>query len=833
MTPFVGRIREIAELRAALELSRLVTLWGPAGIGKSRLARALVDEAVVCDLGAAEGEEAISFAVARALGVDVTGGDPTDVGRAIDRASSVLVLDGADHAAALRPLVERWLASSRARFVVTARSPLELPGEHPIALGPLCAADAAELFHAVARSLGHTKRSDAVDRIVERLDRHPLAIEWFAPKAVALGDTAALARLADRRFDESPLAASLDESFASLDEPLLDALARLAAFEAGAPSATVEAVLAGDTRSLDRLIERGLVRVDTRGGTTRVRAYAAAADRALGWAAQQRRTDAIERTHARVMLDFASAIAADPALADERMELEAIRRRFFDRDPELAAEAAVRLVPIELEAGASEAASRLEVLAERLPVAAAARVLVAIGTLDRRSGRPDRARSRLARALEIPGPHRFDARIELAHVDRQQSLVDDAARGYRVALEEAERAHDPRAQAIALGEIGRVLQSQGRFAAAREHHVRAIAMAHASGDRRREALERSLHARATHRGGQVQEASKLHERALVLHRELGDRRLQAAELGHLGFCAHEEGDPKTAESFFRKSIDGLAEVGDVALEAIERTLLARLLCDEGRLSEARLELAIAETSTRALAMPRLELTRRFVAGLIALGENTLDAALAELEGAFAHGVLHEVGFEALVPAYVALVRSMRGDRDVDALLDASARAIERIEHPALAIAHSVLSAGARGRDVPPFPREIVACSSDVRRALRHVEGLGRSAPIALARDGAHLLLPDGVRVPLGRRAALKRVLLRLFEQRIDAPGTALDADELIAFGWPDERIRADAANKRLRTAIWTLRGFGLEPILLTREDGYLLDPLVAARWIDP
>ena len=54
----------------------------------------------------------------------------------------------------------------------------------------------------------------------------------------------------------------------------------------------------------------------------------------------------------------------------------------------------------------------------------------------------------------------------------------------------------------------------------------------------------------------------------------------------------------------------------------------------------------------------------------------------------------------------------------------------------------------------------------------------------------------------------------------------LTFDELIAAGWPGERIGAEAARKRLRTAIWTLRKMGLEPILLTRDDGYLIDPTV-------
>ena len=63
----------------------------------------------------------------------------------------------------------------------------------------------------------------------------------------------------------------------------------------------------------------------------------------------------------------------------------------------------------------------------------------------------------------------------------------------------------------------------------------------------------------------------------------------------------------------------------------------------------------------------------------------------------------------------------------------------------------------------------------------------------------------------------------------DRPTPRTLVDALIEAGWPGERMRPDAAGKRLRTAIWTLRKAGLEALLLTRHDGYLLDPLVTIR----
>jgi DNA-binding SARP family transcriptional activator len=51
-------------------------------------------------------------------------------------------------------------------------------------------------------------------------------------------------------------------------------------------------------------------------------------------------------------------------------------------------------------------------------------------------------------------------------------------------------------------------------------------------------------------------------------------------------------------------------------------------------------------------------------------------------------------------------------------------------------------------------------------------------------------------------------------------------EALLAAGWPGERMRPDAATKRLHTAIWTLRSVGFETLLLTEGDGYLLDPRI-------
>jgi hypothetical protein len=134
--------------------------------------------------------------------------------------------------------------------------------------------------------------------------------------------------------------------------------------------------------------------------------------------------------------------------------------------------------------------------------------------------------------------------------------------------------------------------------------------------------------------------------------------------------------------------------------------------------------------------------------------------------------------------------------------------------------------------LPTINAEIAAQSSDVRRALRLVSRLESAEQIertlTIASRGRRARLPDGTVLDLMRRAAVRRILVVLAE----AHGEPSTAEALIAAGWPGERMRADAARQRLRTAIWTLRRLGFEHLLRTSDEGYLLDPSLAISWSD-
>jgi hypothetical protein len=117
----------------------------------------------------------------------------------------------------------------------------------------------------------------------------------------------------------------------------------------------------------------------------------------------------------------------------------------------------------------------------------------------------------------------------------------------------------------------------------------------------------------------------------------------------------------------------------------------------------------------------------------------------------------------------------------------------------------------------------VRASSEVRRALRFA---GARPALRVGNEARALTLPDGRVIDLAKRKNVRLVLLALAEARRTRPGTPVAPDALVAAGWPGERMRADAAQKRLHTAIWTLRSLGLESLLVTRDEGYFLDPAV-------
>ncbi|MFI6682739.1 ATP-binding protein [Streptomyces sp. NPDC050485] len=306
LTSFVGREPELAAIRAELRGSRLVTLTGPGGTGKTRLAeqvasgafattpgapakaRPAAASAWLVELAPLDHPEAVPGAVVSALGLRETAllgregqqaapGDPTarlieDLSR---RPGTLLVLDNCEHVIdAAAHLAETLLTHCPdLRVLATSREPLGVPGEAVRPVEPLPPAPAHRLFAERARAVRPDfdpgADPEAVAEICRRLDGLPLAIELAAARLRLLTPRQIADRL-DDRFRlltsgsrtvlprQQTLRAVVDWSWDLLDEPERAVLRRASVFAGGWDLAAAQAVCAGPD-DLAALVDKSLV----------------------------------------------------------------------------------------------------------------------------------------------------------------------------------------------------------------------------------------------------------------------------------------------------------------------------------------------------------------------------------------------------------------------------------------------------------------------------------------------------------------------------------------------------------------------------------------------
>ena len=225
-TSFVGRAGPARELADLLEHNQLVTVTGPGGSGKTRLACEVArrvagrfaDGVWLVELAPVMDSEQVPAVVAAALGLREQPGTPVagTLARVLVRQQLLLVLDNCEHviAAAAGLVAELVAACDDLRVLATSREGLRVAGEAGYRLGPLVMPDPDDLADAaraesVALFADRARQADAhfilderitpeVARLVRRLDGIPLAIELAAARAEALGVSGLLDRLEDR-----------------------------------------------------------------------------------------------------------------------------------------------------------------------------------------------------------------------------------------------------------------------------------------------------------------------------------------------------------------------------------------------------------------------------------------------------------------------------------------------------------------------------------------------------------------------------------------------------------------------------------------------------------
>jgi non-specific serine/threonine protein kinase len=297
LSSFFGRQRELALIATTLESSRLVTLTGPGGIGKTRLAieaaRAWTDsqpaDAVFLDLSSATDALTMGRAVAAALDILEDGKASLDdqVLRYLRQGSELIIFDNCEHVIEVAATyVDRVLRNCPAiRVLCTSREPLIVDGEIVLAVPPLdLDLEALPLFEARARAIAPEFAEGAspadMRRICAQLDGLPLAIELAAARTRALslpeinarlGDRFALLSAGSRSAPERhrTLEAALDWSYNLLTAKEASLYQRLSVFADGFTVLAAEAACAGEgiapaevVSLLSNLVDRSLVQHD-------------------------------------------------------------------------------------------------------------------------------------------------------------------------------------------------------------------------------------------------------------------------------------------------------------------------------------------------------------------------------------------------------------------------------------------------------------------------------------------------------------------------------------------------------------------------------------------
>ena len=550
--PTLGREHDLRAARDALQGTRLLTLTGPGGVGKTRLAlelaRALAPEfadgARFIALASIAEPQHVPGVVAHALGVlPVSGETPAEaLARELSTSDVLLVLDNFEHLLDAAPLLAGLLAATdRVRLLVTSRGPLRLSGETVLTVDPLAPDAATALFaeRADAAGNGAAAEPDVTAAICARLDGLPLAIELAATRVAVLPPRALLQRL-DRRLEllttgvrdadprQRTLQATIDWSHELLDDRARALLRRLAAFRGGC---TLDA--AGHVCGGEGLLDAALALVDH--GLLR--------------------RDATARGEPRFSM------------------LETIREYATARLVESAEEGAIR----------RRHAEYFTAIAERLGLTARASADVApIDGLEREH---DNLRAALDWAAEA-GAHDLELRLTGAlwwfwfvrgHAAEGLGRLDQA-------LSTADATEPARVEAL----LGRAFLSAwlGAPEQSEADAYELVAIADAAGDLalRTKALHRL--GLAAHWRGDLDRASAIHSEAAALARQLGDAEQLSMALVNLGDLALLQGRFERAAEISAEAVELRHGLGNTELLAAGQSNLGSALLGLHRAAEA-------------------------------------------------------------------------------------------------------------------------------------------------------------------------------------------------------------------------------------------------------
>ena len=616
---FIGREQEATALRQLLSRVdvQLVTLTGPGGIGKTRLALQVATEAAaefpggVCfvPLSAVSDHVLIASTIAQSLGVRQAGNQSPQESlkeyvSGLDR-PMLLLLDNFEHLVSGAPVITQLLtAGAKLKVAVTSQAPLHVYGEHEFPVPPLALPDlksipppevlsrlpAVALFveraQAVKREFALTKENaSAVATICARLDGLPLAIELAAARIKLLSPSAMLARLENRwnllsggardlPTRQQTLRSTVDWSHGLLNASEQTLFRRLSVFTGGCTLEGAEAVC--DTKSdlgldildgMASMVDKSLVQqVEQVDAETRFLLLSSIREYALERLAESNDEAAARRAHAAYYLVLAEEGAEDVVAHPEWLDR-------FETDHDnfrLALDYLIKTGDAEWGLRLGAALFRFWETREYLTEGrdAITRLLAMEGT----AAHP-KLRARLL----------FTAAI----LAGEQGDYTSARQMFEDSLETCLELNDNRGVAVALNALAVNARDRGDLPQASLLFERCAAIWKELGDSADVARALSNLANVTKLRGEYARASSLYEECLTMFRKAGDEAGVAWTLNYQGDVAREKADLDAARSFCEQSLAAFRQLRDGWGIASSLSDLANLSCDQGNDAEAR------------------------------------------------------------------------------------------------------------------------------------------------------------------------------------------------------------------------------------------------------
>jgi len=369
LTSFVGREQELAEALRLLDRTRILTLTGPGGTGKTRLSLQVAaevgdqfpDGVFFVDLAPVSDVEVVPSQILSSLGLQASASDQSPAVSLLDhlRAKSLLlVLDNFEQVLAAAPLVADLVrASSDSKFLVTSRAPLQITGEQEMPIPPLPMADPDrigdldELLHVGAISLFAERavavrpdfevtmeNAQSVAELVRRLDGLPLAIELVASRLRHLPVSTILERLDARMLSsgsvdlperQRTIHGAIAWSYDLLDEPTRRLFARLSVFAGGARLEEIERVCGPASElgvdvleGLGFLLDQSLLRRVDIDAVHRFRMLHVIREYAMGCLEEAGQNPELQWRHLEVYTELAEMVAPELLRKDRKLWLD-------------------------------------------------------------------------------------------------------------------------------------------------------------------------------------------------------------------------------------------------------------------------------------------------------------------------------------------------------------------------------------------------------------------------------------------------------------------------------------------------------------------------------